>query len=385
VKGVRPVDADRRERTIFQQALRDHQGNTDVYKAVSGITFRDDPFGETGVTLDDFSVFKHRQAIEANGGAMLVWGSWLDGTMADTVIRSFNTLSNPQIAIIGAWKHEMTAHGSPYQKPKSKPSPLHEQQWAAVAQFFEQTLRQDQPLAGKTLFYYTLGEETWKQTDQFPLPNTDTQTWYFREQDSLSTQAPEASTGEDRYMVDFEATTGLTNRWHTQMARPLVYPDRTKADRRLLTYTSAPLTQDMEVTGYPVVTLYAASTEEDNAFFVYLEDVDEQGVVRYITEGELRGIHRHLSPDAPPYWMGMPYRTFKRADAALMPRNEIVELTFGLQPTSALFRRGHRIRIAIAGADSGTFARIPAGGSAVWRIARNTVMASCIRLPVIVR
>jgi len=102
----------------------------------------------------------------------------------------------------------------------------------------------------------------------------------------------------------------------------------------------------MEVTGYPVVTLYAASTEEDNAFFVYLEDVDEQGVVRYITEGELRGIHRRLSTEAPPYWMGMPYRTFKRADAAPMPRNEMVELTFGLQPTSVLIRRGHRIRIA---------------------------------------
>lgn len=64
------------------------------------------------------------------------------------------------------------------------------------------------------------------------------------------------------------------------MAKPLVYPDRAREDRRLLTYTSAPLECDIEITGYPIVTMYAASTEADSAFFVYLEDVDEKGVVR---------------------------------------------------------------------------------------------------------
>lgn len=32
----------------------------------------------------------------------------------------------------------------------------------------------------------------------------------------------------------------------------------------------------------------------------------------------------------------MPYRTLKRADAATLPRGEMVEFTFGLEPTSAL-------------------------------------------------
>jgi len=50
-----------------------------------------------------------------------------------------------------------------------------------------------------------------------------------------------------------------------------------------------------------------------------------------------------------------------------------------------LIRRGHRIRIAIAGADHGTFARIPAQGNPIWRVARSTGMASYIRLPVVKR
>jgi len=382
VKGVRPVDADRKTRAMLKQAISEHQANTDVYEAMRHIISRDDAFGSTGATLDDFSVFSHRKAIEASGGAMLVWGSWLDATTADTVIRSFNTLSNPQIGIIGAWKHEMTAHGSPYQKPKGKPNPLQEQQWAAVTRFFEQTLKNEQPQQGKTLFYYTLGAEEWKQTDQFPLPNTDMQTWYFQAERGLAPEIPHDE-GVDRYTVDFEATTGLTNRWHTQMARPLVYPDRAKADQRLLTYTSAPVERDMEITGYPVVTLYVSSSEDDGAFFVYLEDVDEKGVVRYVTEGQLRGIHRQLASESAPYWTGMLYRTFKRADVCPLPRGEMVELTFGLQPTSVLIQRGHRIRVAIAGADQDTFARIPERGTPTLEIARNRQMASHIRLPVV--
>ncbi|MBZ0281564.1 MAG: CocE/NonD family hydrolase [Anaerolineae bacterium] len=383
VKGVRPVDGDRKLRVLLKQAIYEHQANTDVYEAMRHITCRNDAFGSTGATLDDFSVFTHREAIESSGGAMFVWGSWLDATTADTVIRSFNTLSNPQIGVVGAWKHEMTAHGSPYQKPKGKPNPLQEQQWAAVARFFEQTLKHEQPPQSKTLFYYTLGAEVWKQTDQFPLPNTDMQTWYFQAEQGLAPQSPAVEAGVDRYKVDFDATTGLTNRWHTQMARPLVYPDRSRADECLLTYTSALLERDMEITGYPVATLYVSSSEDDGAFFVYLEDVDEKGAVRYITEGQLRGIHRQLSQESTPYWMGMPYRTFKQADLCPLPRGEMVELTFGLQPTSVLIRRGHRIRVAIAGADKDTFARIPERGTPKLEISRNHQMASCIRLPVV--
>jgi uncharacterized protein len=385
VKGVRPVDEDRKSRALLAQALRDHQANTDVYQAMAQITYRDDVFGDTGAMLDDFSVFPRQYSIEASGGALFVWGSWLDGTTADTVLRTFNTFSNPQIGIIGAWKHEMTAHGSSYQQPKSKPNPPHEQQWAAVAQFFQQTLNCDQPPQGKTLFYYTLGEETWKQTGTFPLPNTEMQTWYFQADHGLARALPPNDQATDTYIIDFEATTGLTNRWHTQMAKPLIYKDRAQADRRLLTYTSTPLQQAMEITGYPVVTLFMASTETDGAFFVYLEDVDEKGVVRYITEGQLRGIHRQLSPDAAPHWTGMPYRTFKRGDALPLPRHEMVEMTFGLQPTSVLFRRGHCIRIAIAGADKDTFARYPQHGTPTLTLSRSRTMTSSIQLPVIRR
>jgi predicted acyl esterase len=67
-----------------------------------------------------------------------------------------------------------------------------------------------------------------------------------------------------------------------------------------------------------------------------------------------------------------------------LPRGEFVELTFGLLPTSALIRRGHRLRVALAGADQDTFVRIPAQGTPSLQIARNRQLASQMRLPVVV-
>jgi putative CocE/NonD family hydrolase len=60
-KGVRPVDSDRDSRALLAQALQDHQANTDVFQAVSRLTYRDDLFGDTGATLDDLHVPPHRR------------------------------------------------------------------------------------------------------------------------------------------------------------------------------------------------------------------------------------------------------------------------------------------------------------------------------------
>ena len=164
-----------------------------------------------------------------------------------------------------------------------------------------------------------------------------------------------------------------------------MYGDRAEADQLLLTYTSPPLDEDTEISGYAVVTLYVKSTEEDGAFYVYLEDVDEQGRVTYVTEGLLRASHRKVSGDTPPCALQVPYHTFKRADMMPLVPGELAELTFGLLPTSVLIRKGHCLRLAIAGHDEGTFVRIPAQGSPIIAVARNRLYPSHIDVPVVPR
>jgi putative CocE/NonD family hydrolase len=204
------------------------------------------------------------------------------------------------------------------------------------------------------------------------------------ENHTLASFAPTDRSGADAYMIDFEATTGTQNRWHTEDGvTPVIYPDRAAMDKRLLTYTSDVLEHDMQITGHPIVTLYVTSTATDGAFFVYLEDIDAAGKVHYLTEGMLRGLHRKVSADVPPYKTTVPYHSFKRKDAAPLVAGEVTELTFGLLPTSVLIKKGHRIRVAIAGHDKDNFARIPAEGTPTITVAHDVMHASCIDLPVI--
>jgi predicted acyl esterase len=66
-----------------------------------------------------------------------------------------------------------------------------------------------------------------------------------------------------------------------------------------------------------------------------------------------------------------------------MVPGEVFELAIGMEPTSFLFKEGHRIRIAIAGHDSSAFRRIPAEGTPVLRVQRNSAHPSYIELPVV--
>jgi hypothetical protein len=290
--------------------------------------------------------------------------------------------------VIGPWNHGGGHHASQYLSPDTPTDPSMESQWLDCVKFFDYYLRDidNGVMSEKLLIYYTMGEEKWKLTNVWPPVGSAEMRWYLADDHELSQTAPAAESGDDTYKIDFEATTGETNRWHTQLdGGDVVYPDRAEQDRRLLTYTSAPLSEDLEITGHPIITLYVTSTHTDGAFFVYLEDVDESGKVTYLTEGQLRALHRKLSEDSPPYEMLVPYHSFKRKDAMPLVPEEIAELSFGLHPTSALIKKGHRIRIAIAGHDKDTFARIPAEGEPTITVSRNKNFASRIVLPVVAK
>jgi predicted acyl esterase len=74
----------------------------------------------------------------------------------------------------------------------------------------------------------------------------------------------------------------------------------------------------------------------------------------------------------------------KKHALPLQPGN-VAELRFGLQPISVLIKKGHRLRVAIAGHDKDTFMRIPAEGTPQISVQRNTRGLSRIELPVIKR
>ena len=207
--------------------------------------------------------------------------------------------------------------------------------------------------------------------------------FYLSDNNTLSTSAPQIDSGADSYKINFTATTGRLNRWWTLLAQPIDYSNRAKAEKKLLTYTSSPVEEDIEITGNPIVTLIIDSTHEDGAIHVYLDDVDESGNITYITDGQLRVIHRKISNEDPPYKIMVPYHSYKQKDAEPLVPGEVAEIKFGLYVTSVIIRKGHRIRIAIAGADKDTFAKYPKEGKPTIRVHRTKTYASNIDRPII--
>ena len=389
LKGVKPVDA-QEGRQLFQEAIRAHAANGDVYQIAKEVRYRDTRHSEAGIAIDDLTVHRYKKEIEQSGVAICGWASWMDAGTADAVIRRFLTFENAQQAVIGAWEHGGRFNASPYRPPDAPTSPSLPAQWGEMLRFFDAYLKDmdNGARSEKALFYYTMGEEKWKKTHTWPPEGTMTRRWYLAEENTLSPEKPTAEAGSDTYTVDFEASTGENNRWWEMGAilqQTVMYPNRATAGKRLLTYTSPPLTEDTEITGHPIVTLYVTSTETDGVFYVYLEDVDENGEVTCMTDGQLRAIHRKVSTEPSPYKLQVPYHSFKEKDAMPLVPGEVAEITFGLLPTSVLMRKGHRIRIGIAGHDKGTFPRLPAQGTPTISVARDSLYASFVDLPVVSR
>jgi putative CocE/NonD family hydrolase len=100
----------------------------------------------------------------------------------------------------------------------------------------------------------------------------------------------------------------------------------------VLSYTSAQLENDTEITGPVTLVLSAASSAPDTDFVGRLSDVYPDGRAINITEGVLRARFRKKE-----YW----------EKPQLITPGVIYEYTIDLQATSNVFKKDHRFRLDI--------------------------------------
>ena len=383
--GVKLVDADA-DGELLAQAIREHDRNVLYDDAAAGYEYRDDPWGEGGVINAGYlgSPAGHLPAIEASGVAMFIRAGWQDAATVNGTLGRYMTIGNTQQVYIGPWDHGARRDADPFHPVDTEVFPPDDEQFAQMFSFFDRYLKDGGEPIGSSITYYTLGADRWNTTVAWPPAGFADQSWYLSADGGLSTTAPRNESGADTYEVDFDVTTGRQNRWFTNNGGggDVVYGDRRDMDERLLTYTSEPFDTDREITGHPIITLFVRSTHEDGLFIAYLEDVAPDGRVTYITEGQLRAVMRRVSDEASPYKKMGPHHSQLRADAMPLIPGEVAELNFELWATSVLIREGHRLRIAIAGADKDTFTRYPLdGGEPTITIERNSRYPSHVVLP----
>jgi putative CocE/NonD family hydrolase len=235
---------------------------------------------------------------------------------------------------------------------------------------------------------FIMGVNQWREEQEWPLARTQWQKWYLHSggkansllgDGQLSPQAPDREEA-DRFVYDprypVQTLGGNNCCW------PHIVPwgphDQRCAEMRgdVLCYTSAPLKEDLEVTGPIKVMLHAATDAPDTDFTAKLVDVWPTGYAMNLCDGIVRARFRE----------GF-------AQPRLLEPNRVYEYQIDLGVTGNVFRKGHSLRVEISSSNFPRFDRNlntgePLGAGAQMRQARQTVYherayPSHIVLPVI--
>jgi predicted acyl esterase len=121
-----------------------------------------------------------------------------------------------------------------------------------------------------------------------------------------------------------------------------------------VSFESAPMPEDTEVTGPLVLNLWVSSTSEDMDIFATIRNIGPDGKDVWeigqqghdevpVTKGWLRASHRKLDPER-----SLPYRPYHAHDERQwLERGAPVECHVEIWPTSMVFRKGHRLQLDI--------------------------------------
>jgi uncharacterized protein len=366
---VQPVDGDS-DRSLLQAAYRDHAGNIDG-PSLLGAIYRDDTLG--GGHWSDMTPVEHPEVrVPARVSA-----SWLDGMTSESALLYFASHPNtPMEVVISATTHMAGLDADPFSRTAFGPArPDPHEAFGADASFVRRVLAGE--AVGRSLTYHVLGTDVWQTTSEWPPLGVSEQELAL----SATELGPNAGANgsELTYRVDPTATAGAFNRWASQRGGFIYYGDRRNASGRRLAFDAAPVLEDRELVGAPELCLAMATDQSDGLVLAYLEDVGPDGRVTYLTEGELRLLHRATRGAACDPAPGAE-RSFERADAAPVVPGELMRVELPLLSTAALIRRGHHLRLSLAGADAGTFPTLT-DAPATWTVRVGGPDGSTLRVP----
>ncbi|MCW3125398.1 MAG: hypothetical protein JWO03_1056 [Bacteroidetes bacterium] len=382
ITGIHRVDGDAHNE-MLNKALVLHKTNFDITIGLQQIKFRDDRASSAGLCADDCSVHNRLKLIGTSGTAIYRIGGWYDGGLARGSLDASLNTDNTKKVLIGPWDHGPHSNVSPFATTKKLNFSIN----LEMLRFFDYHLKGiDNGIDGEPKYtYYTVGEETWQSSNSWPPKSNTAETIYLSADKSLTTTKDKITAGEVKYNVDYTASSDSTSRWNsvTELYKhgPTNYADRRNEDKKLLSFATSTLPEPMEITGHPVVGINFAANADDATVFCYLEDVAPDSSVTYVTEGMIRPLDRKLTTKGP-YKTPYPDHSYRKEDALPYKANEAVQLTFDLLPISYQFKKGHRIQISIAGADTGHF-NLPSPQPSEFKISSGGVSPSYVELPVV--
>lgn len=286
---------------------------------------------------------------------VLSFGGWFD-EYAESDLDSFSRLSKRHERVetwIGPWSHDPS-----WKFPTRDFGP---QSWIPIREkqviWFDHWLKGQSENSGpeqnvSSLHIFVMGLNTWREEHEWPLARTRYTPAYLNSGghansfagDGMLQWQPVQKAPADTFNYDPKnpvPTAGGSICCQPDILSPGPL-DQSAVEKRndVLVYTSAPLMDNMEITGPVQVVLYIASSANDTDFTAKLVDVQPNGRPLLVTDG-IQRLRYRLSLERP----------------VLMKRNATYQVTVNAGVTSYVFEPGHRIRLEVSSSNFPRFDR----------------------------
>lgn len=251
--------------------------------------------------------------------------------------------------VIGPWPHNMSIRFPGIDFGPGSRLPIRSLQ---IAWFDQWLLGKDSPLLSEPpARIFVMGSNQWREFQDWPPEQARPAEFYLEDGAALGDQ-PARRSATDRYVYD--PANPVPTRGGAVCCNPRVFPwgpmDQRSLEQRkdVLTYSTPPLTRDLEVIGPVTVNLYVSTTARDTDFTAKLVDVFPDGTARNLTDGILRLRYRN-----------------SLEHAALAVPGQVYRITVDAGVTGNVFEKGHRIRLEISSSNFPRFDRNPNTGTAI--------------------
>ena len=230
----------------------------------------------------------------------------------------------------------------------------------------------------KPVQVFVMGSNTWREADEWPLPETSYVDYFLRSGGSANTSRGDGVLSirkpldepDDIFTSDpadpVPTVGGATLMPGAPVSANAGPRDQSEVEQRedVLCYTTEELTAPVEVIGPVLLKLCFSSSAPDTDLTAKLVDVFPDGRAFNVAEGILRARYRD-----------------SQSDPSLLVPGEVYEVEIDLVATACLFDVGHRIRLEIAGSNFPRFDRNSNSGGSIYneswsdvQIARNRVL-----------
>jgi len=175
---------------------------------------------------------------------------------------------------------------------------------------------------------FVQGIDQWRYEHEWPLSRTKWAKFYLRENGLLAESLPTTNEIPDTFNN-----------------MPWLKPGQ---EVPCVKYSTAVLTEDIEVTGPSTLYLFASLSSQDADWIVEIRDVDSSGAEKLVSMGWLKASHREIDESK-----SLPYQPFHPHTRSLpVTPGQVYEYAIEIRETSMVFKAGHRIQLVIKGQDA---------------------------------